>query len=191
MLVNQTKLKTQLNPLVFLQIRLESTERKTTFTFVRQLWDVLQQDGGDPWLWAGLIFHLGGHCQDTQSPHLRRTTATSCVETRIFSSWRWTWSAGTSRTCPPPARTSPSSLASSDWPPLKMRLSQQHLHNQLLLFASNPLFSQETPTTSSIYVQNQNHLRCPRCPPSWRSCSPMPRRPLSRLNLNVILWIRW
>ena len=53
------------------------------------------------------------------------------------------------------------------------------------------LFSQETPTTSSIYVQNQKHLRCPRCPPSWRSCSPTPRRPLSRLNLNVILWIRW
>ena len=53
------------------------------------------------------------------------------------------------------------------------------------------LFSQETPTTSSIYVQNPKHLRCPRCLPSWRSCSPMPRRPLSRLNLNVILWTRW
>ena len=61
------------------------------------------------------------------------TSATSCIETRTLCSWGWTWSAGTSRTCPPPARTSPSSLASSDWLPLKKRLFQQHLHYRYLL----------------------------------------------------------
>ena len=82
------------------------------------------------------------------------TSATSCIETRTLFSWGWTWSAGTSRTCPPPARTSPSSLASSDWPPLKMRLFQQHSHNQLLLFASNPFFSHQQSRAFLYKIKN-------------------------------------